>query len=82
MLAEALKFVSQAHPAAGYALMALGAYKVTEHSLGFLKGVWKHTLRPRRWLKSRYGRPNVEPWVVISGKYPINTYAYFRVIQK
>lgn len=67
MLAEALKFVSQAHPAAGYALMALGAYKVTEHSLGFLKGVWKHTLRPRRWLKSRYGRPNVEPWVVISG---------------
>jgi len=51
----------------GYALMAVGAVKATEHALGFLRGVWKHCLRPRRWLKSRYARPGVEPWVVISG---------------
>merc|ERR1712062_732293 len=54
-------------PNVGYAMMAVGAVKATEHALGFLRGVWKHCLRPRRWLKSRYARPGVEPWVVISG---------------
>ena len=55
-------------PILGYALMAIGALKATEHVLGFLRGVWKHCLRPRRWLKSRYARSGVQPWVVISGK--------------
>ena len=61
-------FITSLPPFLGYALMAIGALKATEHVLGFLRGVWKHCLRPRRWLKSRYARQGVEPWVVISGK--------------
>ena len=52
----------------GYALMAVGAAKATEHLAGLVRGVWKHFLRPRRRLLPRYGNPGVEPWVVISGK--------------
>ena len=48
--------------------MAVGAAKATEHLVGLVRGAWKHFLRPRRWLLSRYARPDVEPWVVISGK--------------
>ena len=51
----------------GYALMAVGALKATEHLAGLARGAWKHLLRPRRWLKSRYSRSDAEPWVVISG---------------
>jgi len=47
--------------------MAVGAVKATEHALGLARGIWKHFIRPRRWLKSRYGRSGVEPWAVISG---------------
>jgi len=67
MLAEALNFLTQTQPAAGYALMAIGAVKGVEHVSSIAGGIWKHFLRPRRWLKSRYTRPNVESWVVISG---------------
>ena len=67
MINEALTFVTKTNPNAGYALLALGAYKLAEHSMAILGGVWKHCLRPRRWIKSRYARPNVEPWAVISG---------------
>ena len=52
----------------GYALMAVGALKATEHLAGLARGAWKHLLRPRRWLKARYGRQDMEPWVLISGK--------------
>ena len=52
----------------GCALMAVGAAKATEHLVGLVRGAWKHFLRPRRWLLSRYACPDVEPWVVISGK--------------
>ena len=68
MLGEAATLITSLQPKVGYALMAVGALKVTEHALGFLRGVWKHCLRPRRWLKSRYARQGVEPWVVISGE--------------
>ena len=51
----------------GYALMAVGALKATEHLVGLAEGAWKHLLRPRRWLKSRYSRSDAEPWVMISG---------------
>ena len=68
MLAEATTLVTSLQPNLGYALMAVGAIKATEHALGFLRGVWKHMLRPRRWLKSRYARPGVNPWAVISGE--------------
>ena len=56
----------------GYALMAVGALKATEHLAGLARGAWKHLLRPRRWLKARYGRQDMEPWVLISGKLPYN----------
>ena len=55
----------------GYALMAVGALKATEHLAGVARGAWKHLLRPRRWLKARYARQDVEPWVVISGKWDV-----------
>ena len=64
---ESLKFVTDTSPMAGCVLMAVGGLKVAEHGLSILSGLWKHTLRPRRWLKSRYARTNVEPWAVISG---------------
>ena len=51
----------------GYALIAVGTLKATEHLVGLAKGTWKHLLRPRRWLKSRYSRSDADPWVVISG---------------
>ena len=66
--AESLKFLTDSSPMAGYALMAIGGFKVAEHGLGLVRGLWKHMLRPRRWLKSRYADVNVEPWAVISGK--------------
>ena len=54
----------------GYALMALGVLKATEHLAGLVRGTWKHLLRPRRRLKARYGRQDMDPWVLISGKLP------------
>ena len=57
----------------GCALMAVGAAKATEHLVGLVRGAWKHFLRPRRWLLSRYACPDVEPWVVISGKLGLTT---------
>ena len=33
------------------------------------KGIWKHILRPRISIKSRYATSGSEPWVVISGKF-------------
>ena len=70
LLAESLKFLTGKSPMAGYALMAVGGFKLAEHSLGLVRGLWKHIVRPRRWLKSRYTDTdvNVEPWAVISGK--------------
>jgi len=67
LLEESLKFWAETSPMAGCALMAVGGLKVAEHGLSILRGLWKHTLRPRRWLKSRYAKTNVEPWAVISG---------------
>ena len=66
--AESLKFLTEISPMAGYALMAVGSFKVAEHGLGLVRGLWKHIVRPRRWLKSRYTDVSVEPWAVISGK--------------
>ena len=66
--AESLKFLTETSPMAGYALMAVGGFKVAEHGLGLVRGLWKHFVRPRRWLKSRYTDVSVEPWAVISGK--------------
>ena len=68
MLAEAATLLTSLPPQVGYGLMAVGAVKATEHALGLARGIWKHFIRPRRWLKSRYGRSGVEPWAVISGK--------------
>merc|ERR1711963_391310 len=67
MLAEAATLLTSLPPQVGYGLMAVGAVKATEHALGLARGIWKHILRPRRWLKSRYARPGVDPWAVISG---------------
>lgn len=67
MLVQAMNFLTQTQPMAGYALLTIGGIKVAEHAMGFLGGVWKHLVRPRRWLKSRYARKNVEAWAVISG---------------
>ena len=66
--AESLKFLTDSSPMAGYALMAIGGLKVAEHGLGLVRGLWKHVLRPRRGIKSRYACANDEPWAVISGK--------------
>ena len=66
--AESLTFLTATSPMAGYALMAVGSFKVAEHGLGLVRGLWKHIVRPRRWLKSRYTDVSVEPWAVISGK--------------
>jgi len=49
------------------ALLAVGAFKAAEHVWSFIGGTWQHLLRPRRQLKSRYGRPGMEPWVLITG---------------
>ena len=71
MLAEATTLIQSGlsvEPNVGHVLMAVGAAKAIEHALVLLRGVWKHCLRPRRWLKSRYARSGVQPWVVISGK--------------
>lgn len=67
MLAEAMTLFTNLPSTATYGLMGIGALKVAEHSLGFIGGVWKHFIRPRKWLKSRYARSGVTPWVVISG---------------
>ena len=67
--AEAIDFFTQTYPMAGYALMTIGGLKVAEHGLGLVRGLLKHILRPRRWLKSRYADVNAQPWAVISGKY-------------
>ena len=67
LLEESLKFWAETSPIAGCVLMAVGGLKVAEHGLGVLCGLWKHALRPRRRLQSRYAKANVEPWAVISG---------------
>jgi len=56
-----------AKKAAVYGLVALGAYKFLQTSSDVLYGTWKHFLRPRRNLKSRYCIPNTEAWAVVTG---------------
>ena len=69
MLNQAVALFGKSQPMLAYALMGIGCIKLVEHGVGLARGVWKHLLRPRRWLKSRYGRKNVEPWAVITGKF-------------
>lgn len=50
-----------------YGCAALGAYKLAQATTDVVSGTWKHFLRPRRNLKTRYSLPGQEPWVVVSG---------------
>jgi len=50
-----------------YGCAALGAYKLAQATSDVMYGTWKHFVRPRKNLRTRYSLPNQEPWVVVSG---------------
>jgi len=50
-----------------YGCAALGAYKLAQATSDVVSGTWKHFVRPRRNLKTRYCLPGQESWVVVTG---------------